>query len=171
MKHSWFKGLIAATGFLVVLAGLNSAPAAAQARKTYQHLVVQAFDTPGGDFPADFADALRRDVVRQLEGTKRFTRVTFLEKGEELPSDADLVLTGTITNFSAGSRAARYMVPGVGATKIRATITFTDPGINKVLLEAQVHGSVHFGVFGGSSMGAVKQIAKQLAKDVKKQLA
>jgi hypothetical protein len=63
------------------------------------------------------------------------------------------------------------MVPGLGATKIKAVITFTDPATNKVLLEAQVHGSVHFGAFGGSSMGAVKQIAKQLAKDVKKQLA
>jgi hypothetical protein len=171
MKNVWFKTLIAAAGFLVVLAGLSPAPAAAQARKTYQHLVVQAFDTPGGDFPADFADALRRDIVRQLEQTKRFEKVTFLEKGQAFPADADLVLTGNITNFDKGSRAARYMVPGLGATKIKAAITFTDPATNKVLLEAQVHGSVHFGVFGGSSMGAVKQIAKQLAKDVRKQLA
>jgi hypothetical protein len=170
VTNSWFKGLIAATGLLLVLAGLNSAPTAAQAKKTYQHLVVQAFDTPGGDFPADFADALRRDVVHQLEETKRFQRVTFLEKGKAVPADADLVLTGNITDFNAGSRAARYMVPGLGATKIKATITFIDPATSKVLLEAEVHGSVHFGVFGGSSMGAVNQIAKQLAKDAKKKL-
>ena len=156
MKNTWFEKLIVIAGLFAALVGITSIPASAQAKKTYHYLVVQEFDTPGGDFPADFADALRRDVVHQLENTKRFTRVTFLEKGETPPSDADLVLTGKITDFNAGSRAARYMVPGLGATKIKATITFTDPATSKVLLEAVVHGSVHFGVFGGSSMGAVQ---------------
>ncbi len=170
MKNRWFKTSILVAGLLATVVGCSALPASAQAKKTYQHLVVEEFQTPVGDFPADFADALRRDVVHQLEGTKRFEKVTFLEKGQTVPSDADLVLTGNITNFDKGSRAARYMVPGLGATKIKATITFTDPAINKAVLEAEVHGSVHFGVFGGSSMGAVKQISKQLAKDVKKRL-
>jgi hypothetical protein len=145
--------------------------ASAENKKTYQNLVVQAFDTSSsGDLPADFADSLRRDIIKHLEQTKRFRKITFLEKGQQAPADADIILTGKIENFKEGSRAARYLVPGVGATKIKAAITFTDPASNKSLLDAEVHGSVYFGVFGGSSMGAVNGLSKGLAGDVKKQL-
>ncbi len=151
------------------MGGILLSSASAQSRKIYQNLVVQAFDAPD-NFPVDFADSLRHDVVKHLQETKRFRKVTFLEKGQAVPADADLVLTGKIVNFDAGSRGERYMVPGMGATRVRAAITFTDPITNKVILDQEAHGSVHWGLFGGSSTGATNGLAKDLASEVRKQL-
>jgi hypothetical protein len=161
--------ILAAAFALLILPAFASA--SAQAGKTYKHLIVQSFDGPeGGDFPADFADSLRRNVVKQLTRTKRFESLTFIEKGQPVPADADLILTGKIVRFDKGSRGARYLVPGTGITRLQASIAFTEPSAEKPLLEQRVSGRVSFGVFGGDSMGATQGLAKQLAKAVKKEL-
>ncbi|MGI0085727.1 MAG: DUF4410 domain-containing protein [Nitrososphaerales archaeon] len=122
------------------------------------------------DFPADFAEALRHNLLHQLQDTKRFEDVTFLDKGQKPPADADLVLTGKIEKFNKGSRMARYMVPGVGMTKIKASVSFTDPAGNQVVLQKEVSGKVVMGVFGGDSKGATNGLAKDVAKAAKKGL-
>jgi len=158
-------------GVLSLIAAFVAFPSSAQGKRTYKHLAVEQFEVPDGtDFPPNFAEGLRHNIVRQLEGTKRFEKVTILDAGQPVPADADLVLSGRITKFNAGSRMARYMVPGMGQTKIRAKITFTDPAANKAILDQDVHGTVAFGLFGGDSMGATNGVAKGLAKAVKKEL-
>src|SRR5262249_32319873 len=138
--------------FLGVAAVLLAVPAGAAPAKggpVYTHLVFQTFDTSAApDFPADFVMSLRQNIVRHLQDTGRFRSVTLIEPGEATPTDADLVLTGKIVRFKKGSRAARYMVPGVGATSIRAWIEFTDPS-GKSVLKREVSGKVVIGVFGG----------------------
>jgi|ERR1700678_1226589 hypothetical protein len=165
------RTLVVCIGVLSLLAALAASPSSAQEKRMYRHLVVQPFEVPKDtEFPANFADGLRRNVVRHLEQTKRFEQLSVLGAGQQMPADADLVLSGEITHFNAGSRVARYMVPGIGQTKIRAKIKFTDPATNKSILEQEVHGTVAFGVFGGDSMGATNGVAKGLAKAVKKEL-
>jgi hypothetical protein len=167
LERKLFLGSVA----MIIVFGTLIGAASTNAKKTYQDLVVQAFDAPdNGDIPQDFADALRRNIIKHLEETKRFSKVTFLEKGQPVPADADLILTGKIVKFDPGSRGARYMMPGLGATKIKATITLTDPIANKTVLEQEVHGSVYIGVFGGDSKGATNGLAKDLASAVKKEL-
>jgi hypothetical protein len=172
MAHLFSRKLFLCGGVMLLVAAMLISPASAQSRKTYQNLVVQAFAAPdSGDFPADFAAALQTNIVKHLQDTNRFNKVTFLEKGQPVPADADLILTGKIVKFNAGSRATRYMVGfGAGATKIKADVTFTDPVANKVILEQEVHGSVAIGVLGGDSKGATNGLAKDLAGEVKKKL-
>lgn len=171
MKQHWGARPVLCAVVLTMVVGLVVTPASGASRRTYKHLAVKQFDVPDGtDFPPDFAEGLRHNIVEQLGGSKRFDKLTILSTGQQVPDDSDLILSGKITKFSAGSRMARYMVPGMGQTKIRATVTFTDPTANKVILEQEVHGTVAFGVFGGSSMGATKGLAKGLAKAAKKQL-
>jgi Domain of unknown function (DUF4410) len=168
MTNSLGRNLVCCLGILSLIAAF---PAWAQGKRTYKQLFVQPFVVPdGADFPSNFAVGLRHNIVRKLVGTKRFENVTLLDRGQPVPANADLVLSGKITKFNAGSRMARYMVPGLGQTKIRAEITFSDPTTQKTILEQEVHGTVAFGVFGGDSMGATNGVAKGLAKAVKKEL-
>jgi Domain of unknown function (DUF4410) len=154
-----------------VVALLAAVPAAAGAGKTYSHLVVQDFQVPAdADFPPDFRNALRRNIVRHLQETGRFLNVTLLEPGQAAPTDADIALTGKIVRFKKGSRAERYMVPGMGQTSIRAWVEFTNPATGDSLLKKEVGGKVVIGVLGGDSKGATNGLAKGLAKSVKKDL-
>ncbi|MGA7524473.1 MAG: DUF4410 domain-containing protein [Acidobacteriaceae bacterium] len=159
-------------GVLTLAVGILTTPASGQVKRIYKNLVVQPFEGSGGtDFPANFAEGLRHNIVQQLNRTRRFEKLTVLTEGQQVPTDADLVLSGKITTFKAGSRGERYVVGfGAGKTKIKAMITFTDPTANKTLLEQEVHGSVAWGLFGGNSMGATNGLAKDLAKAVRKEL-
>lgn len=171
MTNTWYRKALCCLGVLSLVMAFSLSPASAQGKQTYKHLVIYPFDVPGGtDFPSTFAEGLRHNIVRQLEETRRFEKLTILDTGQKIPADADLVLSGKITKFNAGSRMARYMVPGVGQTKIRAEITFTDPTTSKTILNQEVHGTVAFGIFGGDSMGATNGVARGLAKAVKKEL-
>ena len=168
MRITPFLTSIAAMTLAVVSTG---ARALAKDGKTYSHLVVQAFEAPAdSDFPADFRDALRHNVVKHLQDTGRFQSITLLDPGQPAPSDADIMLTGKIVRFKKGSRAERYMVPGLGATSIRAWIEFTEPAAGTSLLKKEVSGKVVIGFLGGDSKGATNGLAKGLAKSVKKSL-
>lgn len=148
-----------------------SLPASAESRKPYKHLSVQALEVPDQtDFPPDFAEALRHNIARHLQDTKRFDTVSFVDKGQQPSSDSDLILSGKIVRFDKGSRMGRYLLPGAGTTRIRAIMTFVDPATSKTVLEREVSGKVVIGVFGGDSKGATNGLAKDLAKAVKKEL-
>jgi Domain of unknown function (DUF4410) len=166
---------VLSSGWAVVLVVsgyvLSGGLASAKEGPTYGHLVIQSFDTSSADdFPADFRDSLRRNLVKHLQDTGRFRSITLIEPGTPLPADADIVLTGKIVKFQKGNRAERYMVPGLGTTSIRAWIEFTETATGKSLLKKEVNGKVFIGVFGGDSKGATNGLAKQLAGSVKKSL-
>jgi hypothetical protein len=165
----WSATLKALVG-LAVLTIFSAVASAAKGGLVYSHLVIQSFDTSAAaDFPKDFANSLRQNIVKHLQDTGRFRSVSLIEEGEAVPADADLILTGKVVRFKKGSRAERYMVPGMGATSIRAWIEFTDLA-GKSLLKREVSGKVVIGVFGGNSKGATNGLAKDLAKSVKKSL-
>lgn len=127
--------------------------------------------------PPDHLYALVRDLAVELNKKTPFEKfVTNYTKGPSsawIQSDpgADvptLVLSGVITRYQRGSRAARYMV-GFGAGKTRAycVIRLVDKQTGEVLLERMENGSVSMGLFGGGSAGAMKELADDLAKAVK----
>ena len=156
---------------LVVGIGVLCAPVHAKDGKTYKHLAIREFEAASDlGLPADFKAALDRHLVEQLLKTRRFTNVTLVETGAEPPADADIVLTGKIEKFKKGSRAARYMIPGLGATSIKAHIEFLDPAAKTSLCQNDVHGKVVIGAFGGDSKGATNGMAKGVAKTARKSL-
>jgi hypothetical protein len=171
MSHAFGQRILAWLGVLTLSLGVALPLASAQTNKTYKRLVIESFDVPdGANFPADFAIALRDNLVHQLEKTKRFESVTFVDKGQPVPNDADLVLTGNIVKFDLGNRAARYILPGSGMTKIKAEVTFSDPQKSQPLLQREVSGKVVIGAFGGDSKGATNGLAKDVAKAARKDL-
>jgi hypothetical protein len=145
--------------------------ASARDGKTYKHLVVESLEVPAGtDFPPEFEESLRHNLVRHLQASGRFDVVSSLGPGEAIPDDADIVMTGKILRFNKGSRAERYMVPGLGTTSLRAQIEFIDPSSKKSLFQKEVSGHVVMGLFGGDSKGATNGLAKGVVKVVKKDL-
>jgi Domain of unknown function (DUF4410) len=156
---------------LVLGIGVLCAPVHAKDGKTYKHLAIREFEAASDlGLPPDFKSALDRHLVEQLLKTGRFINVTLVETGAEPPADADVVLTGKIERFKKGNRAARYMVPGLGATSIKAHVEFIDPATKTPLCQDDVHGKVIIGVFGGDSKGATNGMAKGVAKTAKKRL-
>ena len=140
-------------------------------KTTYNHLVVQSLEVPAGtDFPPDFEESLRHNLISHLEASKRFGVVSSMGHGEAIPDGTDIVMTGRILRFNKGSRMERYMVPGMGATSIRAQIEFIDPATKRSLFQKEVSGHVFIGLFGGNSKGATNGLAKDVAKVVKKDL-
>ena len=156
---------------LVVLTfGLLSLVRASGAGKIYSHLVIKAFDTPGGtELPADFAQMLRRNLKIQLGNTNRFRNITVLEKGDPAPTDADLELSGTITRFQKGS-AAKRLVPGLGATRINAIMDFKELPSGQTLYTCEVSGKVAGRIVSADPLGATNGLAKDVAKIVNKKL-
>jgi hypothetical protein len=137
----------------------------------YRHLAIRTFEADSSDeIPADFQDALREHLLKHLQQTKRFQNVTILDVASPVPSDVDVVLSGKIVKFDRGSRFERYMVPGMGATSIRALVEYTDIQTGRSLLKTEVAGKVAFGVLGGDSRGATNGLAKSLAKATKRNL-
>jgi len=67
-------------GTAIFISGCFVLAAHAQTAKVYQNLAVQAFEmSDASSFPPDFAEALRRDLVKHLQDTKRFHKITFVE--------------------------------------------------------------------------------------------
>ena len=92
-----------------------------------------------------------------------------LREGEELPDGQPvLTITGTITKYTKGNQAARYLVGfGAGATVIHAHVKYCDAVTKEVLLERDLDGRVIMGVMGGKSESANNGLAKEIAKDIK----
>jgi len=144
---------------------LGTVVAAAQIEKgKYQNIEVMRFETKEGvNFPPDWQVALTDALVKQVTDIKKFGQV--LREGETAQkADAlALRLTGVVTEYKPGSRAKRYMLPGAGATKIKAHIKVLDRSSSAVLFEDDVDGKVVMGVVGGESMGAANGLAKEVA--------
>jgi hypothetical protein len=160
--------LLAVVSLLVAAAGAQG-----QVEKgKYRFIEVVRFDNAAGvEFPADRQVTLVEDLVKQLEGTKKFEPV--LRSGEKPSNTSAAVvrLTGTITQYKPGSRAARYLIgPGVGTTKVVAQIKLVDASTGAVVLERKVDGKVMMGIMGGNSAGATNGLAKEVAKALKGQL-
>jgi hypothetical protein len=152
--------------------GVLSLPAMAGGGMIYTHLSVRTFEAPEDkEFPPNFAQQLKRNLVLQLTRTNRFRNISLEEGDATPPADTDVVLTGKIVSFKKGNRAVRYFtVPGVGATKIKAVVEFRDPKTGRVFYSAEVTGKVLMGVMGGDSLGATNGLAKGVAKIVQKHL-
>ncbi|HRH40085.1 MAG TPA: DUF4410 domain-containing protein [Pyrinomonadaceae bacterium] len=161
------------------------------ATQTKQTIEVKKFEIKQGvEFPATAVDVMMAEIVDELKKTNIFGQVlidapaepakTDKAEGEAKPepttepvakTEPNLVLTGTITKYEPGNRAARYLIGfGAGKTKVAALITITDKATGKVVLEKTVDGKVIIGLFGGDSNGATRGLAKEVAIVTKKSI-
>lgn len=157
---------------LVILPSALVAGQGDKIRAKYTCIEMTSFDVREGvQFPPAYRISLLEDLVEQLENTNRFEDV--LRPGEQ-PSPADVPtvkLTGTITEFEAGSRAKRYLIGfGAGATKLIAQVQFVDRASGGLLLDCMVNSKVTTGGVGGESIGVTQGLAKEVAKVINRRL-
>ncbi|HRH44897.1 MAG TPA: DUF4410 domain-containing protein [Pyrinomonadaceae bacterium] len=151
--------------------------------ETKQVVEVQKFDIKQGiEFPVTLIDVMMAEIVDELKKLNKFSQVqmqtlsetTKADKTEGEPKlaqtiEPNLILSGTITKYEAGNRAARYLIGfGAGKTKIVALIKVVDKATGKIVFEKSVDGKVIIGLFGGDSNGATRGLAKEVASVVKK---
>ena len=188
IKNKFIPFVLFILAAAATVAAQDSKVPSAEAKKSIE---VAKFNIKEGiEFPAAALDVMSNEIVDELIKLKKFSQVkltapaipTTTEKavGEvriESPAaevapkveDSDLLLTGTITKFDAGSRAKRYLIGfGAGKTKIVAAIKIIERASGKVLLERDVDGKVIMGIFGGDSNGATRGLAKEVASTTKK---
>lgn len=179
------------------MSGLGLGQGNKEAAAEKKSLEVTRFEiTEGIEFPDPSLDKMMTEIVEELTKTKKFESVSLTPaiapvrarsdavepKTETAPlstdvslikvDDADLVMTGTITKFKPGNRAARYLIGfGAGMTKIVALVKVVEKATGKILMEENVDGKVIIGLFGGDSKGATRGLAKEVASDTKKALS
>ena len=74
-------------------------------------------------------------------------------------------ITGTITKYSKGNRAARYLVGfGAGRTKLVAAVKVLDAETGTLLFEQNVDGHVYGGLIGGETDGAKSNLSSEIIK-------
>jgi curli biogenesis system outer membrane secretion channel CsgG len=140
-------------------------------KNKYANIEIVRFEIKEGveKFSADWLITMTEELYTQLKQTGKFKEV--LREGET-PTEAaapTIKLTGIVTEFNPGSRAARYLVGfGAGSTKIKAHIKILDSTTNEVLFEDDVDGKVVMGAMGGESVGATRGLAKEVASKTKK---
>ncbi len=165
------QGLLCIAAALVVVAPSVVTQTNKNQKASYQNLVVARFDVKDGiDIPAEYLNGLTEEIVAQLQSTKKFKQVIREGEASTDASVSTIRLTGTVTEFKAGSRAKRYFIGfGAGRTKIVTHVRFIDQGTGEILFEDDVDGKVIIGIFGGDSKGAMHGLAKEVAKVTKKQ--
>ena len=154
--------------FLVLTSATAQTNSNSTTEKRYSYVQVNRFDVQQGvDFPLDYQLTIVEDMNTELGKIKGMKQV--LREGEVLPEGQPvLIITGTITKYTKGNQAARYLVGfGAGATVIHAHIKCYDAITKEMLFERDVDGKVIMGVMGGKSEGASNGLAKEIAKDIK----
>lgn len=156
---------------IVVSITLFSAIFCAAQTRTFPNVAVEKFTVQEKvEFEEENLKNLMTELILALRETNKFQKVTYLDDKSEKPTEPTLKITGVITKYSKGSRAARYLIGfGAGATKVKAKVKFIDSVSGDVLLEKEIDGAVWIGLFGGKSDEAKSDLAKDITNLVKKQ--
>jgi hypothetical protein len=159
--------------------------AAVSANTGEQAVAVSSFATAKNvKLPDGYIASMMRAIVDELKHAKCFSDV-YLENGLGTPArEHTLVLSGEVTGFKAGSRAARFLSQGLagyaatkgghkGQAEAVAHVRFVDALTGRVVLEQDVHAylrnhpmSLNMGesITGGDPRQTAKAIAKEIAK-------
>lgn len=133
----------------------------------YQIVEVDKFTVAEGvDFPANDLEELNTYLVLQLNKSKRFQSVFLTsDAAAQTANPRRARISGQVTKYSKGSRAARYIVGfGAGRTKLVANVKVSDAQTGAVLFEQKVDGHVYGGLFGGATDAAKGNMASEIIK-------
>ncbi len=143
---------------------------ATTARTPYKAIEIEKFTVREGVELADKdVDALMKATVENFRASNRFDSVTMAGEAPAVEATPKLKLTGEVTKYVKGNRAARYLVGfGAGKTKIMVDVKLTDVSTGEVVFSQVVDGDVTWGLFGGSSEGAKGGVSDEVIREMKK---
>ncbi len=144
-------------------------PAAQTVRDLYSVVQIGEFHIQKGvEFPPEYLGALQKEITKQLTSAQLFAEVITEGQKPANPQSRVLRLSGLITNYNPGSRAARYFGGfGAGAAEIDSKLSFLDGMTEQPLLSGELRAILAGGFFGGKSEGAVKDYARQVVNKTK----
>jgi uncharacterized protein DUF4410 len=146
-----------------------AAPVTQTVKDVYSVALIDEFHIQKGvDFPAAYLDALQEETVKQLVSARLFAEVISEGQKPTNPESRVLRMTGLITNYKPGNRAARYFGGyGAGATEIDSKLTFLDAATEQPIFSGELRAMLTGGFFGGKSEGALTDYARQLVNKTK----
>ncbi len=148
-----------------------ASPSSAQTPSPYMTVEVERFTVANGvEFPEKDLDEMMSALVLSMNRSRRFERV-FLsgDASAQAAATRRAKVSGTITKYSKGSRAARYLVGfGAGRTKLVAGVKVIDAESGELLFEQDVDGHVYGGLFGGETDQAKGNMASEIVKTMTK---
>jgi hypothetical protein len=166
------KAFFSAAALVWALA-IFSGTAAAQTAEAgpYQVVEIERFNVAEGvEFPENDLNELMSYMVTHFNKSRRFQQV-FLstDTASQTAAARRARVTGTVTKYSKGSRAARYLVGfGAGRTKLVADVKVVDAETGATLMEQKVDGHVYGGLFGGETDSAKGGLASEIIKTLTK---
>ena len=142
----------------------NLPPSQRSIREKYQTIQVDEFGVKQGiQFPPEYLKRAQDEIVKQLSDAKVMKEV--LRNGQQ-PAQAGtpfLYLSGTINNYTPGSRSKRYVgFGGLGASEVDVQIFLLDGATKQKLQTEKLRAVLTGGVFGGSE----DKISNELARRV-----
>ena len=153
---------------------LFTSPVAAQSAPDagpYQVVEIERFAVADGvEFPENDMNELMSYMVVHFNKSRRFEQVFLATDTAAQTAPARRAkISGTVTKYSKGNRAARYLVGfGAGRTKLVADVKVVDAETGEVLLEQKVDGHVYGGLFGGETDAAKGGLASDIIKAMTK---
>ena len=153
---------------LVTVAAFGQGVAAAKV--PYKAIEIEKFTVRQGvELPDKDVDALMKATIENFRESKRFDSVTIVGEASTVEASPKLKMTGEVTKYVKGSRAARYLVGfGAGKTKLMVDVKLTDAGTGEVVFNQVVDGDVTWGLFGGSSESAKGGVSDEVIREMKK---
>jgi hypothetical protein len=175
---------------LSVLLLIGAAVAAAEKPKSgkpltgYNTIVVEKFSVEQTEKTMGFSprmlESVRAEVIDRLQAERLFaevidaTQLPAAQPETSATTSGALLLSGTVTEFSKGSRTKRAMIGlGAGASKVKVRFLFRDAQTDTELLRTEHKGKYHglLGIGGGDEGYAMEEAAGDvvdgLIKDIK----
>lgn len=160
--------------FLAISMSIALAAAAfgqtALAKQVYKAIEIERFTVrPGVELVASDVDELMKATVNNFKSSNRFDSVTTAGEAATVEATPKLKVSGEVTKYVKGNRAARYLVGfGAGKTKLMVDVKLTDAATGEVVFHQSVDGDVTWGLFGGDSDKAKGGVADEIIREMKK---
>jgi hypothetical protein len=150
---------------------LFASAAFGQTSEPYGTVEIERFAVAQGvEFPDAELSELMGYMVTHFNRSRRFENV-FLstDAASQSASPRRVKISGTVSKYSKGSRAARYLIGfGAGRTKLVSDVKVVDAETGNVLFEQKVDGHVYGGLFGGETDAAKGGVASEIIKTMTK---
>lgn len=144
--------------------------AQAPAKQPYKAIEVERFTVRQGvELAEKDVDELMKATIDNFKASNRFDSVTMAGEAATVEASPKLKVSGEVTKYVKGSRAARYLVGfGAGKTKLMVDVKLTDTVSGEVVFHQSVDGDVTWGLFGGDSDKAKGGVADEIIREMKK---
>lgn len=145
--------------------GITSQPSATPPK--FERVSVLPFDSKAGaGIPATAEENIAGAIIAKLQKDHPglFREVTSTSSNDS----GELIVKGKILKYDPGSKAARFILIGLGAGALELDVTFVNGGTGEIMEQFSTSGSIVAGGVAGASMGIDDMINSAAGKIVER---